>query len=335
MKTYRRAVLVRRPQSADDLGEIRIEDAAWRLLEQGCFLARLRYLSIDVAMRSWMMDSHSYVATIPIGAVPRACGLAEVIESKHSGFQNGDVVLGDFGAQELVVSDGSGVVRVPTETIDPARWAGSLGLTTGMTAYLGLTKVGQPKPGQTVLVSGASGAVGSIVGQVARLLGCRVVGFAGGAERCREAVQDLGFDACLDYRAPDLADDLHAACPERVDLFFDNTGGAILDHALDWMNPHGRIVLCGSTAARATGEPPVINAVRSLIIDRLTVQGFILFDHAAAYGEAVAKLAAWHDSGDLRIFVPEDIREGGLEGFSSALKDAVEGNNSGKLILKL
>ncbi len=295
----------------------------------------LHYLSIDVAMRGWMLEGHSYVEPIAIGGVPRACGIGQVIDSKHAGFKTGDVVMGEFGAQEVAVSDGEGAVRVPLESTPVTRWAGCLGLTVGMTAYLGLIKVGRPKRGQTLLVSGASGAVGSMVGQIAALKGCRVVGIAGGADRCRRVVEELGFDGCLDYRAPDFAQGLHAVCPERVDLFFDNTGGEILDHALAWMKPHGRVVLCGTTAARTTGKPGVITNARSVIVDRLTLVGFVLFDHAAHYGEAASKLGGWHESGRLKVLATEEVRDGGLERLTSTLKDVLDGKNSSKVILKL
>lgn len=335
MKTFRRAVLHRRPTTADDLGEIRIERAERPPVEQGCFLVKLHSLSVDVAMRGWMLDGHSYVAPIDIGGVLRACGVGEVLESRHAGFAAGDVVLGAFGAQELAVCDGDGAVRVSLAHAPIERWAGCLGLTTAMTAYLGLTKVGKPKRGQTLLVSGASGAVGSIVGQIGRLKGCKVVGIAGGPEKCSQVVEDLGFDHCLDYRSTEFAADLLAAAPERYDLFFDNVGGEVLDQALTWMKPHGRVVLCGTTAARTTGKPGVITSVRSLIVDRLTVMGFVLFDHAAHYGEAVTKLGTWHQGGRLKFLATEDIRETGLGGLPSALLDVLEGKMSGKVVLKL
>ncbi len=304
-------------------------------LEDGHFLVALRCLSIDVAMRSWMLADHSYLEQIEIGDVVRACGFGQIIESRHPAFEIGAYVLGAFGAQECAVSDGAGAVCVPVGTTPVTRWAGSLGLTVGLTAYLGLIKVGKPKRGQTLLVSGASGAVGSIVGQIGRIEGCKVVGVAGGPDKCRRVVEDLGFDLCLDYRADDLAAQLHAACPDRVDLLFDNTGGEVLDHALAWMKPHGRVVLCGTTAARTSGQPSVIANARSIIIDRLALTGFILFDHIASYGEAVSQLSEWHESGRIKVFSAEEVVEGGLEQLLPTLKRVVEGKNSSKVVLTL
>ena len=335
MKTYRKLVLRKRPEDTLEPDAVEVVRAKVPVPRDGEFLVRLDHLSMDVAMRGWMLDEHSYVDPIPLGDVPRACGAGHVIESRHPCFAQGDCVLGTFGARELAVSDGHGVVRVDTEKAPLVRWAGSLGLTTAMTAYLGLLKVGKPRRGQTVLVSGASGAVGSIVGQTAKLKGCRVVGIAGGAENCGSLVDALGFDAYVDYTVRDFESQLCAACPERVDVFFDNVGGNVLDGSLAWMKPHGRVVLCGMTADRKTGRPTRLTNIRHVLIDRLIVQGFILFDHASYFAEAAENLGKWYRSGRLKILREEEKRTGGLAKLVDHLNDLLAGRCTGKMVLKL
>jgi NADPH-dependent curcumin reductase CurA len=204
-----------------------------------------------------------------------------------------------------------------------------------MTGYLGLLEVGKPRKGETVLVSGASGSVGSVVGQVATLKGARVVGMAGGRTNCRRLINEFGFDDCIDYRSGNLEKQLQKKCPERIDVYFDNAGGDVLDATLGWMAPHGRVVLCGSMATRNVTEQKGLMNIRSVLIDRLSIHGFVLFDHANQYAQAVKDLTEWHNGGRLVLWKKEDLREGGLDAFAGSLNDLLSGRNSGKMVLQL
>jgi NADPH-dependent curcumin reductase CurA len=242
-------------------------------------------------------------------------------------------VQGFFGAQTYAISKGERVLKVDTKLAPLQRWIGGLGMP-GWTAYFGLLEVGQPKAGETVVVSAASGAVGSVVGQIARIKGCRAVGIAGGPDKCRYVTQELGFDACVDYKAGNLGPALRNACPKGIDVNFENVGGEVLDAVLAQMNVFGRIALCGLISGYNATEMPVgPTNIRAVLTQRLKMQGLIVSDWAARIPEAIAQLGLWHKEGKLRI--REDVREGGLDAFPDVLNLLYTGGNHGKLVLKV
>ncbi len=299
----------------------------------GEFRVRIEYVSLDPAMRGWVAEGRSYVEPVVIGDVMRGFAAGRVDVSRHPDFRPGDAVAGLFGVQWYAISNGRGVERADTGLAPLEAWIGGLGMP-GKTAYFGLLDVGQPKEGETVVVSAASGAVGSVVGQIARLKGCRVVGIAGGPEKCAYVTDDLGFDACVDYKGGNLADALKTACPDGIDVYFENVGGEILDTVLAQMNRFGRIPVCGLISTYNSTEPPSApRNLRSILVNRLRVQGFIVFDFIKRYPEAAAALAGWLREGKLKF--RQDVRDGGLEAFPDVLNLLYTGGNFGKLVLRL
>jgi NADPH-dependent curcumin reductase CurA len=298
----------------------------------GEFLVRVEYLSIDPAMRTWMNAGRSYVPPVEIGAVMRAAGIARVVESRHADFAVGDEVYGVFGVQRYALADGRGVTRVDTTLAPAPVHLGVLGIS-GLTAYFGLLDIGRPEPGQTVVISGAAGSVGSVVGQIARIKGCRAIGIAGGEEKCRWLVDELGFDAAIDYKAGDLHAQLKAHAPNGVDVFFDNVGGEALEAALARLARGGRVVLCGAVSQynNAAGGGPA--NYMQLLVARGSMTGFVIFDYADRYAEGVAQLATWLGNGELRS--REDVIAGDVTDFPDALLTLFRGENTGKLVLAL
>jgi hypothetical protein len=293
---------------------------------------RISHISIDPAMRGWISEGKSYVAPVPIGEVMRAYAAGVVEASRHDAFKPGDVVQGLLGAQTHAISNGERIVRCDTTIAPIERWIGGLGMP-GWTAYFGLLEVGQPKAGETLVVSAASGAVGSIVAQIGKIKGCRVVGIAGGAEKCRYLTETLKIDAALDHRSPTFAADLAAACPDGIDVDFENVGGTVLDTILPLMNRFGRIALCGTISAFAPGGLAPLKNLRAILTQRLKMQGLIVFDWETRIPEAVAALAGWQREG--RLLIREDVRTGGLEAFPRTLDLLYSGGNNGKLVLAL
>ena len=297
------------------------------------FRVKVEFISLDPAMRGWINEAKSYVPPVAIGETMRGYAAGIVEKSNHPDFKAGDAVQGMFGVQKYAISNGQRVFKVDTKLAPLQRWIGGLGMP-GWTAYFGLLEVGQPKAGETVVVSAASGAVGSIVGQIAKIKGCRAVGIAGGPDKCRYVAQELGFDACVDYKAGNLADDLKAAAPKGVDVYFENVGGEILDTVLMQMNLFGRVPVCGLISAyNATQVPQGPKNIRAVLTQRLRMQGLIVFDWAARVPEAIAQLGQWHKEGKLKI--REDVREGGLDTFTDVLNLLYTGGNFGKLVLKV
>jgi NADPH-dependent curcumin reductase CurA len=299
----------------------------------GQFRVQVEYLSLDPAMRAWMNPGRSYIPPVEIGEVMRAAGIGRVIDSHHPDHRVGDRVYGVFGVQRYAVSDGAGVTPVDTSVASAPAHLGVLGLS-GLTAYFGLLDLGRPEPGQTVVVSGAAGSVGSIVGQIARIKGCRAVGVAGGPDKCRWLVDELGFDAAVDYKAGDLRGQLKAAAPDRIDVFFDNVGGEVLDQALLRLARGARVVICGAISQyNATEPPPGPANYMQLLVARASMTGFVIFDYAKRYAEGVAQLAQWLQSGELRS--REDVVHGDIEHFPDVLLRLFHGENTGKLVLAL
>ena len=299
---------------------------------EGEFLVRMEYISLDPAMRGWMNEGKSYVPPVGIGEVMRAYSAGEVVASQHPKFPVGSRVAGLFGVQEYSLSDGKGARVVDTALAPLPTYLGVLGMT-GMTAYFGLLDVGEAKEGDTVVVSGAAGAVGTVVGQVAKIKGCRVVGIAGGEEKCRWLVEELGFDAAIDYKREDVRAALRQHCPKGIDIYFDNVGGEILDAALLNLALHARVVVCGAISQyNATEGVRGPSNYLSLLVNRARMQGMVVFDYAARYGEAARDMAGWLAEG--RLKAREDIAEG-FETFPDALLRLFRGDNTGKLLLKV
>ena len=299
---------------------------------EGELLVKVLYISLDPAMRGWMNEAKSYVPPVGIGEVMRALAVGRVIASRHPGFATGDFVSGSFGVQEYALSNGKGVTQVDTRIAPLPLHLSALGMS-GMTAYFGLLDIGRPKPGDTVVVSAAAGAVGSLVGQIAKIKGCRAVGIAGGAEKCRYIVDELGFDAAIDYKREDVKKALQAHCPKGIDVYFDNVGGDILDTALTRLARGARIVICGAISQyNNTGPIKGPGNYRSLLVNRASMTGFLVFDYAERYGQGAREMAEWLAAGKLKS--REDIVEG-LETFPDALLKLFNGENFGKLMLKL
>ena len=299
----------------------------------GQLQVRVEYLSIDPAMRSWMNAGRSYVPPVEIGEVMRAAGIGRVLESRHRDYAVGDRVYGVFGVQRYAIADGADATRVDTDLAPAPVQLGALGVG-GLTAYFGLLDIGKPEAGQTVVVSGAAGSVGSIAGQIARIKGARAVGIAGGPDKCRWLVDELGFDAAIDYKADDVHLALKEHAPRGIDVYFDNVGGAVLEAALGRLARGARVVLSGSVSQyNATTPPHGPHNYMQLLVARATMTGFVIFDYADRYAQAQAQLAAWLKSGELRS--REDVVHGDIRDFPDVLLQLFAGKNMGKLILAL
>ena len=300
--------------------------------EAGQFVVAVSHLSIDPAMREWMKARPSYIAPVEIGAVMRAGGTGQVIASGHPGFAVGDYVSGVFGVQEYAISDGRGVIKLDTSLAPLPTYLGTLGMT-GLTAYFALLDVGRPIQGDTVVVSGAAGAVGSVAGQIARIKGCRVIGIAGGLEKCRVVTEEFGFDAAIDYREPGLRKKLRELAPGGVDVYFDNVGGEILDTVLTCIARGARIIICGAVSQYNEDQVRGPANYIMLLVARASMTGMLVFDYADRYPEATAELAGWYRAG--KLVSREHIVHGSVRDFPETLLMLFEGANTGKLILEL
>ncbi|MGB0220219.1 MAG: NADP-dependent oxidoreductase [Sinimarinibacterium flocculans] len=332
MSTNRQFKLKQRP-----VGMVKREDFEFAKADvpepgDGEFLVRIAYLSLDPAMRGWMNEGKSYVPPVGLGEVMRAGAVGEIVKSNHPKFAVGEHVVGMFGVQDYAVSNGKGVTRVDPKLAPLPVYLGTLGMP-GMTAYFGLLEIGKAKAGDTVVVSGAAGAVGQVVGQIAKIKGCRVVGIAGGADKCRYVVDELGFDACIDYKNEDVKKGLKQHCPQGVNVYFDNVGGEILDIVLTQLAMHARIVICGAIS-QYNNTTPVKGPSNymSLLVNRATMAGMVVFDWADRYGEAAREMGGWLQNGKLKT--REDVAEG-LETFPETLLKLFKGENTGKLVLKV
>ncbi len=304
----------------------------------GGVLVKVLALSLDPAMRGWMNEGKSYIPPVGIGEVMRAGGIGVVLASDNPAFKPGDHVTGGPGVQEYwsVAGDQvkrSGLAKIDLRLGSVNQWLNVLGMP-GMTGYFGLLDVGQPKAGETVVVSGAAGAVGQTVGQVAKIKGCRVVGIAGGPAKCEWVVKELGFDACIDYKSGAVKDGLKQHCPNGVDVYFDNVGGEILDAVLARINRKARIVICGAISQyNNTGAVAGPKNYLSLLVNRARMEGMVVFDYADRYGQAIAEMAGYLKDG--RMKSKEDVVEGGVAAFPGALPMLFSGANFGKLVLKV
>ena len=298
----------------------------------GEVLVRVLYLSLDPAMRGWMNEGKSYVAPVGLGEVMRAGGVGRVVKSNDPTLAAGDLVVGITGIQDYVVSKAAGLRKIDPQVAPPPRYLGALGMT-GLTAYFGLLDIGQPKEGETVVVSAAAGAVGAVVGQIAKIKGCRVIGIAGGAAKCSYIVDELGFDAAVDYKNEDVRKALARHCPKGIDIYFDNVGGEILETALSLLARRARVIICGAISQynSTTGMVGPRNYM-SLLVNHALMEGFVVFDYAERYAEGMKALAGWTIEGKLKA--REDVVDG-LDTFPDTLLKLFRGENFGKLVIKV
>ena len=327
----KRLLLVERPKGMPGPEAWSWDTELIQELPDGHFLIEHHFVSIDPAMRGWMNAMRSYIPPVDLGAVMRAGTVGKVLESKHPGFSEGDIVVGMGGVQEYAISSGKGWVstRLPESMMPKA--LGVLGMT-GFTAYFGLLDIGMPKEGQTVLVSAGAGAVGSIVGQVAKIKGCRVVGIAGGEEKCTFMREVLGYDEAIDYKTGQVGRAIRAACPDGIDVYFDNVGGDMLNDALANLARGARVVICGAISQYNESRPQGPANYLSLLVNRASMTGFVVFDYASRYQEAASELGRWMQEG--RLHSEETIVDG-LDQFYPAFQRLFSGEKRGKLMLGL
>ncbi|MDO5629094.1 MAG: NADP-dependent oxidoreductase [Mobilicoccus sp.] len=324
--------LAARPSGLPDDDTWTIAEKEVRQVGDGEFCVKLHYISIDPAMRGWLNDVRSYLPPVEIGAVMRAFGIGEVVESRHPDYAVGDTVTGVFGVREYAVSDGRTVTKVDTSTVAETTWLGALGMP-GMTAWFGLHDVGRPREGDTVLVSAAAGAVGSVVVQLAKAAGCRVIGVAGGPDKCAW-VTELGADEVIDYREGNLVRQLRKAAPDGVDVYFDNVGGELLDATLANLAMGARVVICGAISGyndETLPEGP--RRYMSLLVFRARMQGFVVMDYEDRYHEAVEAMTALIGEG--KLIAREHVVSGGVRAFPEVLRGIYQGINTGKLVLEV
>jgi NADPH-dependent curcumin reductase len=332
----RRIVLAARPAGEPQESDFRLEEREVPRPGPGEMLLRTIHLSLDPYMRGRMSAAKSYAKPVEIGEVMTGGTVSEVVESNDPAFRPGDFVAAYTGWQEWAVSKGEGARKLDPAAAPLSTSLGILGMP-GMTAYTGLLNIGQPKPGETVVVAAASGAVGSVVGQIAKIKGCRVVGVAGGREKCGFVEKELGFDACVDHRRDDMAAALQAACPKGIDVYFENVGGAVFEAVLPLLNPFSRVPVCGLIAQyNATELPPGPNKLpllmRAVLSNRILIRGFIVWDFAAQESDFLRDVAGWIRDGRLKY--REDFVDG-LENAPRALIGLLKGKNFGKLVVRV
>jgi NADPH-dependent curcumin reductase CurA len=332
MNTNHQYRLAARPSGLPKPTDWQYTEEPAREPNDGEVLIKVLYLSLDPAMRGWMNEGRSYIPPVQIGEVMRAGGAGKVVASKHPAFVAGDIAYGTLGIQEYATLNGAELTKLDASKIPLPVYLGALGMP-GMTAYFGLLDVGKPKEGDTVVVSGAAGAVGTVVGQIAKIKGCRVIGIAGGKAKCDYLVEELGFDAAIDYKSQDVKKSLRAHCPKGVDVYFDNVGGDILDAVLTQLARNARIVICGAISQynSTTGVKGPSNYM-TLLVQRASMTGMVVFDYADRYPLAMQAMAEWIAAGKLKT--REDIVNG-IEKFPDTLLKLFKGENFGKLVLKV
>ncbi len=299
---------------------------------EGEIVVQVHYISLDPAMRGWMNEGKSYIAPVGLGEVMRAGAAGQVVASRNPAFPVGSFVTGGFGVQEYAVSDGKGMLKVDPGLAPLPVYLGLLGMP-GMTAYFGLLEIGRPRPGDTVVVSGAAGAVGTVVGQIAKLKGCTVIGIAGGRDKCDWIVKELGFDAAIDYKSEDVKKALRSRAPQGISIYFDNVGGDILDDALANLARGARVVICGAISQyNSTGAIKGPSNYLSLLVNRASMTGMVVFDYADRYAAAAREMAGWMAAGQLKART--EVVEG-FDKFPETLLMLFRGENTGKLGLKV
>lgn len=323
--------LKKRPIGFPDEDTWELSEEILPSLNEGEILIENNYISLDPAMRGWINETRSYIEPVKIGDVMRAGSIGKVIESNNPKFSEGDVVSGGSGVQQYSINDGMGFFKIYPGKLDLPVFIGTLGMP-GMTAYFGILEVGKIKEGDTVLVSAAAGAVGSIVGQIAKIKGCKVVGITGGKEKCDYVVNELGFDGCIDYKNESVKSGIKKECPNGIDVYFDNVGGDILDSALIFINKYARIVVCGAISQYNETSAKGPDNYLSLLVNRGTMTGMVVFDYVKKYPIAVEEMSNWILEGKLKS--KEDIYDG-IENFYEIFKKLFNGDKKGKLILKV
>jgi NADPH-dependent curcumin reductase CurA len=328
----RRVLLSARPEGLPTDDDFTVEDADVPDPGPDEIVVRVSHISLDPAMRGWMRDVPSYMPPVGLGEVMRAGGVGEVVASQNERFAEGDHVYGQFGVQQVATADGRGVQKIDPSLAPLPTYLGALGMT-GMTAYFGLLDIGRPEAGETVVVSGAAGAVGSVVGQIAKIKGCRAIGIAGGPDKCAHVVDDLGFDACIDYKDEDVRKALKQHAPDRVDVYFDNTGNPILDAVLARIGRGARIVICGAIAQYNEDRMQGPSNYMQLLVMRARMEGFLVFDYAKRFREAAQEIGGWMQEG--RLTTREEVVGGPVDAFPRTLRRLFDGDNLGKLILEV
>lgn len=332
MRTNKQILLRKRPIGLPS-------NDTWELVQtnlpepkDGEFLVKCEYISLDPAMRGWLNDTRSYIPPVQINEVMRAGGVGKIVKSNNSKFREGDYVYGQTGVQQYVITDGRGYHSVDPNLAPLPMYTGTLGMT-GMTAYFGILEIGELKEGDAVLVSGAAGAVGSVVGQIAKIKNCKVIGIAGGADKCKYLIDELGFDGAIDYKNDDIKIKLKEYFPKGIDVYFDNVGGEILDLALGRLALHARVVICGAISQyNNTSEVKGPSNYLSLLVSRASMKGMVVFDHAKDYGKASMEMGQWIKQGKLKS--REDIYDG-IENFYETFLKLFSGEKLGKLVLKV
>ncbi len=335
-ETARRIVLASRPVGEPKLSDFRLEELPVPKPDSGEVLLRTKWLSLDPYMRGRMSDAPSYAKPVEIGGVMEGGTVSEVVASDNERFAAGDIVLGHTGWQSHAVSNGKGLRKLDPALAPVSTALGVLGMP-GMTAYTGLLEIGKPQPGETVVVAAASGAVGALVGQIARIKGARAIGIAGGPKKCAYVKDELGFDDCLDHRAPDLSGRLKAACPKGIDVYFENVGGAVFEAVFPLLNPFARVPVCGLISQYNASSPPeaalsVPQVMRATLTKRLNIRGFIVSDFAARHADFLRDMAEWLKDG--RIKYREDVVDG-LEQAPQAFIGLLRGENFGKRLVRV
>ncbi len=331
--TARRVHLAQRPVGLPDESTWSVRDTELEPIGEGEVLVEVSHVSLDPAMRGWLNDVRSYVPPVALDEVMRASGVGTVLESRHPDFSQGEAVTGLTGVADHAVLGGEHLTHVDLDVAAPATWLGALGMP-GMTAWFGLFDVAAARPGDTVVVSGAAGAVGSVVGQLAKAHGCRVIGIAGGPDKCAWLTDELGFDAAIDYKQGPVHRGLRELAPEGIDVYFDNVGGEMLDSALRALRLGARIAICGAISTYNATEPvPGPAHYMSLLVNRASMAGFIVFDYEDRYAEAVEGITAMLADGSL--VAREQVVEGSVDDFGDTLLMLFSGANTGKLVLQL
>jgi NADPH-dependent curcumin reductase CurA len=330
--TTKRITLAQRPTGLPDEDTWALEEVDLPAPNDGELVVKVDHISLDPAMRGWLNDVRSYLPPVQLGEVMRAAVTGTVVESKRADFAVGDAVTGTLGVSEYAVTNGQGVRTIDTSVARPATWLGALGMP-GLTAYHGLHEVGEIEPGDTVLISAAAGAVGSVAGQLAKAKGCTVIGVAGGAEKCAW-LNEIGFDAAIDYKNENVLKRLREIAPKGIDIYFDNVGGDILDAALANLRRNARVIICGAISTYNDEQlAPGPSRYMSLLVFRAKMQGFLVFDYPDKDQAAIADIGSLISSGDL--VARETVVEGGIEEFGHTLLGLFEGHNTGKLVLKI
>jgi len=332
MKLNKQLVLKKRPVGLPDKDTWELNTIPVPEPGDGEFLIKCEYISLDPAMRGWLNDVKSYIPPVQINDVMRAGGVGKIIKSNNTDFKEGAFVYGQTGVQQYAITDGKGFHAIDPNLAPLPMYLGILGMT-GMTAYFGILEVGELKEGNTVLVSGAAGAVGSVVGQIAKIKNCKVVGIAGGTDKCNYLVEELGFDGAIDYKNDDIHDKLKEYFPKGIDVYFDNVGGEILDLALGRLAMHARIVICGAIS-QYNNTSPVKGPSNylALLVNRASMKGMVVFDYAKDYGKAALQMGQWIREGKLKS--REDVYDG-IENFYKTFLRLFTGEKLGKLVLKV